>query len=279
MQRHEKNVPTSFYRTFTQDSIKLADEFCEGKIVGVLEGGYSDRALSSGIMSLLDGFCEAGELEGKDSVKAEGLDEVENRKEFSNENLLVMEKFCKKFLTLQNPVYHSNQSQKTVLKIPKSLETGHPWLRRTFETFEILWDACKDQDQDSKGGVSSIVVGDGDGDGDSSLSNTPSNGRSLRDRTTIKSPGRFDGSPNTIGKVVRNMDSTTDKKTSKPRNKAQIGGETPDKVSSSVSVDRGHAKEDLASKNYEIQDGKEREDRREASPDFIESLNSMRIES
>ncbi|KAL7934252.1 hypothetical protein V8C35DRAFT_38721 [Trichoderma chlorosporum] len=59
MQRHQVNVPTEFYARLTQDIVKLAGEeglFVDGRIVSVLEGGYSDRALTSGILSHLSGL-------------------------------------------------------------------------------------------------------------------------------------------------------------------------------------------------------------------------------
>lgn len=59
MQRHKVYVPTGFYARFTQDVVKLAEETdgCEGRIISVLEGGYSDRALCSGVLSHLSGLC------------------------------------------------------------------------------------------------------------------------------------------------------------------------------------------------------------------------------
>ncbi|KAH6605325.1 histone deacetylase hos3 [Trichoderma cornu-damae] len=59
MQRHKVNVPTEFYARLTQDVVRLAAEegLCvDGRIVSVLEGGYSDRALTSGIFSHLSGL-------------------------------------------------------------------------------------------------------------------------------------------------------------------------------------------------------------------------------
>ena len=61
MQRHKVNVPTDFYARFTRDIVKLSEEDnlgVEGRIVSVLEGGYSDRALSSGILSHLSGLAD-----------------------------------------------------------------------------------------------------------------------------------------------------------------------------------------------------------------------------
>jgi histone deacetylase HOS3 len=60
MQRHNVNVPTDFYARFTRDVVRIAAEegtSVEGRIISVLEGGYSDRALYSGILSHLSGLA------------------------------------------------------------------------------------------------------------------------------------------------------------------------------------------------------------------------------
>ncbi|KAG8531555.1 uncharacterized protein KY384_003185 [Bacidia gigantensis] len=54
MQRHNVNVPTSFYARFTRDIVSMSEETdlgVDGRIISVLEGGYSDRALMSGVLS------------------------------------------------------------------------------------------------------------------------------------------------------------------------------------------------------------------------------------
>lgn len=59
MQRHQVNVPTDFYARISRDVVKLAAEedlHVDGRVVSVLEGGYSDRALFSGILSHLSGL-------------------------------------------------------------------------------------------------------------------------------------------------------------------------------------------------------------------------------
>lgn len=59
MQRHQVNVPTDFYAQFTADVVALSqqpDLGVGGRIVSVLEGGYSDRALTSGVLSHLCGL-------------------------------------------------------------------------------------------------------------------------------------------------------------------------------------------------------------------------------
>ncbi|KXS98882.1 hypothetical protein AC578_10859 [Pseudocercospora eumusae] len=59
MQRHKVSVPTDFYARFTEDVVRLAKEVdgCDGRVISVLEGGYSDRALCSGVLSHLSGLC------------------------------------------------------------------------------------------------------------------------------------------------------------------------------------------------------------------------------
>ncbi|KAF2155045.1 Arginase/deacetylase [Myriangium duriaei CBS 260.36] len=61
MQRHAVNVPTSFYERFTRDAVKLAQDAstaAEGRCISVLEGGYSNRALTSGVLSHVSGLCQ-----------------------------------------------------------------------------------------------------------------------------------------------------------------------------------------------------------------------------
>ena len=63
MQRHSVNVPTEFYARFTRDVVRIAAEegtSVEGRIISVLEGGYSDRALCSGVLSHLCGLAGDG---------------------------------------------------------------------------------------------------------------------------------------------------------------------------------------------------------------------------
>lgn len=61
MQRHKVNVPTDFYAKFTADVARMAEEEglgTDGRVISVLEGGYSDRALTSGILSHLSGLSD-----------------------------------------------------------------------------------------------------------------------------------------------------------------------------------------------------------------------------
>lgn len=49
-------VPPAFFHRFTRDACKLADAHAQGRLVSILEGGYSDRALLSGAMAHVAGL-------------------------------------------------------------------------------------------------------------------------------------------------------------------------------------------------------------------------------
>lgn len=57
MQRHQVNVPTGFFARFTSDAVALAEQYCGGRVLSVLEGGYSDRALVTGVFAHLAGLA------------------------------------------------------------------------------------------------------------------------------------------------------------------------------------------------------------------------------
>ncbi|EKM52217.1 uncharacterized protein PHACADRAFT_164147 [Phanerochaete carnosa HHB-10118-sp] len=58
MSQHKCYFPTEFYHRFTRDARTFADHFAQGRLVGVLEGGYSNRALISGVMAHVAGLAE-----------------------------------------------------------------------------------------------------------------------------------------------------------------------------------------------------------------------------
>lgn len=64
MSRHNRKVPTSFYYRFSRDVCAISDKYAKGRIVSVLEGGYSDRALTSGAMAHLSGLVDDTESAG-----------------------------------------------------------------------------------------------------------------------------------------------------------------------------------------------------------------------
>jgi histone deacetylase HOS3 len=69
MSRHSRKVPTGFYRRFGVDVAEFADAHAGGKLVAVLEGGYSLRALSTGVGSLRGSLSLSRQSRG--SVKAD----------------------------------------------------------------------------------------------------------------------------------------------------------------------------------------------------------------
>lgn len=82
MQRHQVNVPTDFYARLTRDVVSIAEEEClgvDGRTISVLEGGYSDRALMSGILSHLSALAVTPRTSGL-SINADGLGHEMGRK-------------------------------------------------------------------------------------------------------------------------------------------------------------------------------------------------------
>ena len=61
MSRHGRKVPVGFYYRFAKDARDFAQKHSNGKIVSVLEGGYSDRTLMAGGLAHLVGLIEEGE--------------------------------------------------------------------------------------------------------------------------------------------------------------------------------------------------------------------------
>ncbi|KIY61773.1 Arginase/deacetylase [Cylindrobasidium torrendii FP15055 ss-10] len=79
MSRHNRKVPVSFYHRFTRDVCALADRRGKGRVVSVLEGGYSDRALISGAMAHVLGLAGVGDWEeGRSWWGEERLKMLEN---------------------------------------------------------------------------------------------------------------------------------------------------------------------------------------------------------
>ncbi|KAI0826937.1 Arginase/deacetylase [Trametes gibbosa] len=109
MSRHQRKVPTSFYHRFARDAKAFAERYARGRVISVLEGGYSDRALSSGAMAHLIGLVDTG---------AAGVDE----KWWSLENLTTLEAATKK-----------RRGGRPSQTIPPA-----PWLARTVEIFASI---------------------------------------------------------------------------------------------------------------------------------------------
>ncbi|EPE37077.1 Arginase/deacetylase [Glarea lozoyensis ATCC 20868] len=76
MQRHKVNVPTEFYARLTRDVVKIAAEegtSVDGRVISVLEGGYSDRALYSGVLSHVSGLAGGAPMLVKKEPEVGGL--------------------------------------------------------------------------------------------------------------------------------------------------------------------------------------------------------------
>lgn len=62
MSRHQRKVPVSFYHRFARDTRLFAERYAKGRLISVLEGGYSDRALTSGALAHLTGLVDNGDM-------------------------------------------------------------------------------------------------------------------------------------------------------------------------------------------------------------------------
>lgn len=115
MSRHGLNVPTSFYSLFSRRIKQFSEEHAEGRLLFVLEGGYSDKALVSGSMGILEGLLNGGE--GRVASEEEDFDKVV--------------KVC----GLGEKVNSGKGGGK---KGVKREEVGEDWIKRTKEVFEYL---------------------------------------------------------------------------------------------------------------------------------------------
>lgn len=81
MQRHAVNVPTDFYARFTRDIVALAQEqgtSVDGRVVSVLEGGYSDKALISGVLSHVSGLCHGHNMSSSAKQETDLVSQMAN---------------------------------------------------------------------------------------------------------------------------------------------------------------------------------------------------------
>ncbi|KAJ6622555.1 Arginase/deacetylase [Mycena sp. CBHHK59/15] len=109
MSRHNRRVPTSFFYRFARDACAFSDRYAGGKLISVLEGGYSDRALTSGSMAHLSGLVD--------------LPNALDDEWWNAENLILLEKATKK----RRGGRQSLQPAST-----------HPWLERAAAIFSSL---------------------------------------------------------------------------------------------------------------------------------------------
>lgn len=128
MSRHRTSVPTSFYHRFTLDAVEFANEFAEGKIVAVLEGGYSDRALSSGTLAMMTGLSDRPIVKRENAAEwwtVDALSQVERIGE-------------KEPVPRKGKTFSAGQfanSNATMMGKGQQLHQEEEWARRTKEVF------------------------------------------------------------------------------------------------------------------------------------------------
>lgn len=190
MSRHGRKVPVGFYYKFTKDAKEFALKHANGRVISVLEGGYSDQTLMAGGMAHLVGLVENGE--GTPSGPEEW---------WSENNLELLEKASKK--------RKGRQSMGTI---------NEPWLERAIEILAAL-DPYNGQAPPSlTGSRKPVVVAD---------KSFPNAGKVLRDRKKPKTPPDASGTlpvPTTSSTAARPRKSNSSAPS--PRAKDKIRAET-----------------------------------------------------
>ncbi|PWN38975.1 Arginase/deacetylase [Ceraceosorus guamensis] len=132
MQRHGKSVPPEFYRRFADDAKTLARDIAGGRLLSVLEGGYSDRALVSATLAHLCGLAGvAGASESEEGQKKKAPNEP-LRNWWDLEHLVALEKLAKKAAApaTQTSSRGGESSRQAA------------WLQATTRHFATLEEAC-----------------------------------------------------------------------------------------------------------------------------------------
>lgn len=150
MSRHGRRVPTSFFHRFARDVVKFANSWAGGKVLAVLEGGYSDRALCSGAMAMLVGLTESPRYLDQTFLKEEG----DESRWWEEKALARIEKACKskrgqiKRLGPASPTLNALRGT-TVVGVgagvdpdtaapPSAADDADAWLARTVEVFSVV---------------------------------------------------------------------------------------------------------------------------------------------
>ena len=171
MQRHGKHVPPSFYHTFARDAVQFAETHAQGKLISVLEGGYSDRALCSAALAHVSGLAV-----GANTTAEEGEAEW-----WKLDNLIAVEKVAKKMAAHAAGAGSAGGMNTTPKRRQAELA---PWLATTSRAFAAFEQACGKKDVVPLGMPG--AVGSGRSSNLASAVNSPatigSMGRVLRDR-------------------------------------------------------------------------------------------------
>ncbi|BGP04539.1 histone deacetylase [Rhodotorula toruloides] len=158
MSRHLRNVPTSFYRRFARDTVDFAASFARGKVLAVLEGGYSDRALASSTASFLTGLVATSGSSASQGPPAD----VEEDAWWTEATLKKLEKACLVAKTRRAAAPPS------LVGVDASAEA---WLSRSVDIFSRLEDVAA---ASSKASTAAATAGQAD--------NSPTTSRQLRER-------------------------------------------------------------------------------------------------
>lgn len=126
MQRHGKHVPPQFYAWFAKDVAAFAEEFAEGKLVSVLEGGYSDRALTSGALAHNSGLAD---------MPWSTETWTRTQAPWSLDNVMQLQKMSKRVLQAAPNSETSGVSRRSAASQPA-------WLVRASEHFAAYQRAC-----------------------------------------------------------------------------------------------------------------------------------------
>ncbi|WFC99203.1 histone deacetylase [Malassezia yamatoensis] len=178
MQRHGKFVPAWFYARFAKDAAKLADEVADGKLISLLEGGYSDRALVSGALAHTSGLAN--------------LDwEALQQQPWTLDNIAQLEKMGKKVNASANSPSRATPS----LSVSKRRTMQHAaWVVKASEHFASFMQQCGHKAEPIDIAMSAPATPRGTGRGmrrgleDAGTPTfTSAGGHSLRDRSVIKS--------------------------------------------------------------------------------------------
>lgn len=189
MSRHNRNVPTSFYRRFALDATSFAHHHAAGKCLAVLEGGYSDRALASACAAFLSGFADRVPSSANDHNNNDDDDDRKSTDRFtvnqerdawwSEPHLKKLEKACSVAKTRRGGGAYASPSVPGLLVGADggtaSATTRDPWLARAVEVFAHLEDTAVASSISS----SSLAPGSSG----STLHSDPNTPRQLRDRT------------------------------------------------------------------------------------------------
>ncbi|MCO5599762.1 hypothetical protein L7F22_053869 [Adiantum nelumboides] len=175
MQRHGKNVPTEFYTLFTRDSIRLAENFCDGKLMSVLEGGYSDRALTTGVIAHLAGMTDQLEKGIEDELcSPTTLHQFDRLSKLSTNSMITLSK---------ESIIHDNLINR---KRSEWTSKDPQWLKYTLESFKRLQEYCgKQRKNESNGSATAPTTPKNDGSMHS-LWQSPRETRSSRHAASAK---------------------------------------------------------------------------------------------